>query len=407
MKIRGMLYIIILFLMVIYSEATSSQLENCASLEGEINNLVLSINFDYSNCDTYLGSLIVFDSSGRNIYKIETITGGYQNLGYQKGSLSINLDESMLYHDIVIQLKGKTKSYVSGYDRLLAEQKIKSKQNSNINSDSNSIIDEIGTREGSKIYNLNNKEYIISCPYTSSGSADFTVNGERASERPGWDFMKPGEKWIFSDGSILTSLGVRRVEQDCRNCVRVLNYCKFKLESAPETVKQTCTSGWTCQENYKVYVSKDCFESNKEYCSYGCSNGQCLPPSCSMGWMCKNNNEKAYRNSDCSFSSTEYCPYGCTNGRCIPEQVTPTNNQPSGSSKQVCSAGWICKDSATRAYRNSDCIVSSETLCSYGCTNGMCKGSPSTGAAITDTTGKIECGTFCWIGRLFTAWFTG
>lgn len=48
------------------------------------------------------------------------------------------------------------------------------------------------------------------------------------------------------------------------------------FSSAPETAS-ACTSGWKCQSTYfKAYQSSSCSWSNKAYCLFGCSNGNCI-----------------------------------------------------------------------------------------------------------------------------------
>ena len=42
-----------------------------------------------------------------------------------------------------------------------------------------------------------------------------------------------------------------------------------------------------------------------------------LKMKCEEGWECTGSYEKAYRNSDCSLSTKQQCPYGCENGSCV------------------------------------------------------------------------------------------
>ena len=376
-------------LLIIFLSLSINTAYACATLDGEADgNGNVVISYDYSNCGYEKYSLYV-EGSGGTLHSIKPLTP-------DKGTVHYTLPNDYKYYYITLELWGK-KGLSAG--DILIEKEVQVRDLSL--SKSENYVTDVINRDEVKTYTLNGKEYIVVYSYGEhSWDVEFIVNGETTT-KTGYKYIKIGEKRIFSDGSILTFLGITK--QTSIYPMQV----KFKLESPSETVKKTCTPGWICEGSYKIYISSDCFKLDKEVCQFGCSDGTCLSPTCSTGWMCKNNNEKAYRNSDCSWSSEEYCPYGCANGECIPKQLPSTKSDASDSPGKVCSAGWICKDGATRAYRSSDCTISSETLCSYGCANGGCKGSPSTGAAITDTTGKIECGMFCWIGRLFTSWFTG
>ncbi len=166
-----------------------------------------------------------------------------------------------------------------------------------------SFIDEIGSGQ-SNIYTLEGKEYIVAYEKTYNDGDVFIVNGEstlicHTSDQKFLgmkvrvcDDLNTGEKRVFSDGSSLTFLGQRT-----ENGKQLLLYFgNFKLQ-APETKIPTCSAGWTCEDPfYRIYISSDCFKSNKEYCKYGCANGVCLIQTCSAGWKCKDNDNRAYQN---------------------------------------------------------------------------------------------------------------
>ena len=43
------------------------------------------------------------------------------------------------------------------------------------------------------------------------------------------------------------------------------------------TTVTECVEGWTCKDSYRVFLSKDCSEVHKEFCSKGCIGGECSP----------------------------------------------------------------------------------------------------------------------------------
>lgn len=52
-------------------------------------------------------------------------------------------------------------------------------------------------------------------------------------------------------------------------------------EISPST---TCTEGWVCVDaNTKGYMHSSCIVDQTQYCSYGCSNGECI--SCTPNWV--------------------------------------------------------------------------------------------------------------------------
>lgn len=397
-------------------------LPGCASVEAEFDGeKTISIEVIWSGCDIWTAGIFVYDLKNEEIYKKAPLTGGD---GWTHVKKEVVIPENY-YGVIKIQVKANIgwgfKDVVGEKELIITNNQVFSDDSSNpddsIKSNNNYVTDIIRNDEA-KVYNLNGKEYIVGYSYWNNGV--FTVNGESTFKKTNEDCtancggttIDVGQRHVFSDGSSLTHLGVIEYKGRAKYIVR------FKLEAPPQTVKKACQVGWECDGLYRIYVSSDCFKTNKEYCKYGCSAGICLTQTCSVGWKCKDNYNRAYQNNDCTWSNLDYCPMGCANGQCVPEQVvttsqpttqnTPTQSEPkSQQTNSVCEAGWICKDSATRAYRSKDCSISSETQCSYGCTNGACKTNPSVGAAITDTTGKIECGLFCWIGRLFTSWWSG
>lgn len=129
-----------------------------------------------------------------------------------------------------------------------------------------------------------------------------------------------------------------------------------------------CSGNWRQQE----YKNPDCTSSwiNSDYCSSGCSNGQCV--SCTAQYLnnyqCSGNwQQRQYQNPDCSltWNNYQYCSNGCSNGQCISAPVCT----PQYLDNYQCSGNW-----RQRQYQNSDCSVSWQNFerCPNGCSNGQC-----------------------------------
>jgi len=142
-----------------------------------------------------------------------------------------------------------------------------------------------------------------------------------------------------------------------------------------------CTAGYTgnyrCDGDWKQgeYRNSDCNTNwnNVEYCSYGCSNGQCMyAPRCSEGyldnWRCSNDwTQREYQYSDCTrtWQNYEYCYEGCSDGSCEPEHRCTAQYFDS----YRCDGNW-----KQQMYQNSDCSISwiNQQYCSNGCINNYC-----------------------------------
>jgi hypothetical protein len=109
------------------------------------------------------------------------------------------------------------------------------------------------------------------------------------------------------------------------------------------TIPKICTPGSTsnyrCDGAYKVWdvCSSDgtAWITQRQYCQYGCLNGECIQQICNPGekknFRC-DGNYKAWE--ECSpdgkswFTNREYCNYGCFNGECNQYIPTTTTTQP-------------------------------------------------------------------------------
>jgi hypothetical protein len=132
------------------------------------------------------------------------------------------------------------------------------------------------------------------------------------------------------------------------------------------------------------YQNEQCQYSYEEFCSAGCLNGDCLPAGCvdsdrgvkydEQGHLTDPKHDNADYWDTCSGKTlTEYycdangynfishdCAGECLNGACQPLAVP------------LCDAGWKCKDSSTKHYQDTECELSQEEECKYGCSDGVC-----------------------------------
>lgn len=149
-----------------------------------------------------------------------------------------------------------------------------------------------------------------------------------------------------------------------------LNLCSGV--SCPNLCKSSLTLlvDGTCNQGVCNYSPRTCPD-------YTCSNSTCPGAVCLSGWMCKNTQTKVYKNTDCSFSNETYCINGCTLGMC---------NTPS----PTCTTGWKCFDSETRGYQNSDCTWGTKNNCPSGCNSSTnnCNSTCTSGWACKDTQTK-------------------
>ena len=194
-----------------------------------------------------------------------------------------------------------------------------------------------------------------------------------------------------------------------------------------------CIAGWACKDAFhRAYRDCNCDWAFVEHCPYGCISGACtqapnLPPTipevnispdpatasdtleCHAhstdpnGYQNIEYEYKWYRNDDffksnTTTSETDTLSAAYTrNGEkwtCKVRAYDQTDYSNYSydeiviGSGQTCTAGWVCKDCCTRAYRNEDCSFSNEEACLNGCSQGVCIGS-STNHPPSDPTVEI------------------
>ncbi len=112
-------------------------------------------------------------------------------------------------------------------------------------------------------------------------------------------------------------------KESYRECIydSTNNYYKWK------NVAVYCPSNYECSNNQCIYKPTEYCGNGKcdsnEYCS-NCPQdcGVCQPTCTTYGLICLNNSYAAYQKSDCSISNQVYCPYGCGNGECADKPYT-------------------------------------------------------------------------------------
>jgi hypothetical protein len=99
--------------------------------------------------------------------------------------------------------------------------------------------------------------------------------------------------------------------------------------------------GWVCiSSTHRIFRDLQGELSQKEECTHGCSDGQCIVPEvkiCDLGFKCKNSNTKGMQLEGCEWVSETKCEYGCENAKCLPkpnetETTSNTDNDISGGS---------------------------------------------------------------------------
>lgn len=53
------------------------------------------------------------------------------------------------------------------------------------------------------------------------------------------------------------------------------------------------------------------------------SDYDAAPANCTQGWECIADNKKAYLFSDCTITQENLCPYGCKEGECLTQKLGP------------------------------------------------------------------------------------
>lgn len=99
---------------------------------------------------------------------------------------------------------------------------------------------------------------------------------------------------------------------------------------------------------------------------------------CVAGWACKDSMHKAYRNEECKWEGEKFCEFGCEAGECL-----AGDGQGEQDPADLC-AGILCPDVCESGARKYDggCVNGvcqySVTACDFGCGDGACKGDPCT-----------------------------
>jgi hypothetical protein len=136
-------------------------------------------------------------------------------------------------------------------------------------------------------------------------------------------------------------------------CSTQVAYERCKADgSGWDTVIENCPSGQKCDSGYCAFVPACTEKYLDEY-------------RCSDNWK-----QKKYQNSDCSTTWVfyEYCSYGCSGGECLPPPPTPTCT-PKYLDNFRCSGDW-----RQREYIYSDCSTGwiDWEYCSGYCSGGVC-----------------------------------
>jgi hypothetical protein len=155
--------------------------------------------------------------------------------------------------------------------------------------------------------------------------------------------------------------GTREKEQEYRDYTCFGATCTYVIRDRKwveiGSCYQGCASGYSCQSGYCVKVTTT----------------TTIPPSCTPRYLdeyrCYDNwRQRKYLNSDCTTSWVfyEYCDYGCSGGECLPPTPSCT---PKYLDEFRCSGNWV-----QRKYVYSDCFTSwiDWKYCSYGCSAGQC-----------------------------------
>ncbi len=141
------------------------------------------------------------------------------------------------------------------------------------------------------------------------------------------------------------------------------NYYQYCSNGCSNGQCKVCTpNSVSCNGNYikKCNSAGTSWYNYYQYCSNGCSNGQCkvcTPNSVS----CNGNYIKKCNSAGTSwYNYYQYCSNGCSNGQC--KVCTPGTKQCDGSNLKTC---------------NSDGSGWTTTSCTYGCANNACNSNPS------------------------------
>lgn len=76
-----------------------------------------------------------------------------------------------------------------------------------------------------------------------------------------------------------------------------------------------CNTNWVCDGTYRAYQNSDCSKINREYCAYGCTNGNCNPAPNTITVSCCGDDLCYYKNGN--FDYLTDCPVTCANNTCV------------------------------------------------------------------------------------------
>lgn len=149
-----------------------------------------------------------------------------------------------------------------------------------------------------------------------------------------------------------------------------------------------CTQGMTrCNSDNNVETCNGGQFSQTTTCSFGCTNGACLPATCTAGQRRCNNDGHVETCSNGSWVINSTCSNGCTSGQCDPPPSCTTGAK-------------RCNGTGNVETCNGTSYVQTE-ICSNGCTGGVCD-STSTGQYGDPCDKAADCASTLCIGNQVT-----
>ena len=165
---------------------------------------------------------------------------------------------------------------------------------------------------------------------------DDPYTGSSSSQWDGYTGYEMCSDWIKIDPPGVVDIFDCYSSGSCKACDNGPKFIIYYEEDEEPQCDPGWISGYRCSGDWRErkYLNEDCTETweSYEYCTYGCSNGQCLG-GCIEEWLnnyrCSGDwrqREKRYTDCSTGWLDYEYCDYGCSGTTCNSQPGTVTGN---------------------------------------------------------------------------------